>query len=71
MCCGQKRTALKASGNFNPNVVNLLYRGAASTHVRGAVSGRLYRFSRPNEVQAIDARDAVYIMQTRMFRQVP
>ena len=72
MCCGQKRSSLRAIEAPDPRVVNLFYCGAlASTQFRGAVTGHLYQFSRPHPTQTVDWRDATQMMQTRMFRQVP
>jgi hypothetical protein len=48
----------------------LMYYGYASVSVRGPVSGRLYQFSRQQPVQAVDARDALSILKTRLFRRI-
>jgi hypothetical protein len=48
----------------------LMYYGYASVSVRGPVSGQLYQFSRQQPVQAVDARDAVSILKTRLFRRI-
>jgi hypothetical protein len=53
----------------NPNLT-LMYYGYASVSVRGPVSGKLYQFSRQQPVQAVDARDAVSILKTRLFRRI-
>jgi hypothetical protein len=72
MCCGQKRSSLKASETPDSTTVKLFYCGdRASTQFRGAVTGHLYQFSRPHPTQTVDWRDATQMMQTRMFRQVP
>jgi hypothetical protein len=70
MCCGQKRSALKADGTQNSIIVKLLYCGQSSAQIRGAVTGQLYQFSRPHPIQPVDPRDASSMMQTRMFKQV-
>ena len=51
-------------------VFSLMYYGYASVSVRGPVSGQLYQFSRQQPVQAVDARDAVSILKTRLFRRI-
>jgi len=51
-------------------VYTLMYFGYASVSVRGPVSGQLYQFSRQQPVQAVDARDAVSILKTRLFRRI-
>jgi hypothetical protein len=38
--------------------------------IRGAVTGHIYQFSPLNPVQAVDRRDAAFIVQTRLLRQV-
>jgi hypothetical protein len=70
MCCGQKRSALKASGNAQQAGLNLRYSGSSPVSVRGPVTGHLYQFSKLQPVQGIDARDAASILRTRLFRQV-
>ena len=51
-------------------VFTLMYYGYASVSVRGPVSGQLYHFSRQQPVQAVDARDAISILKTRLFRRI-
>jgi hypothetical protein len=53
----------------NPSFT-LMYYGYASVSVRGPVSGQLYQFSRQQPVQAVDARDALSILKTRLFRRI-
>lgn len=53
----------------NP-IFTLMYYGHASVGVRGPASGQLYQFSRQKPVQAVDARDAVSILKTRLFRRI-
>jgi len=50
--------------------LDLMYFGYAQVSVRGPVSGCLYQFSRQQPVQAVDARDAVSILKTRLFRRI-
>ena len=70
MCSGETRSKLKEEGSPSPAVVSLLYYGHAKVDIRGPVTGALYRFSRRQPVQPVDARDAVAILRTRLFRQV-
>lgn len=69
MCCGQTRSDLKANGSASQQALKLMYYGHAAVNVRGPVTGRLYQFSQFHPVQSVDARDAVSILKTRLFRQ--
>lgn len=69
MCCGQTRSDLETNGSANQHALNLMYYGHAAVNVRGPVTGQLYQFSRVHPVQSVDARDAVSILKTRLFRQ--
>ena len=70
MCSGEQRTSLKAEGTQSRATVKLLYYGHAKVNIRGPVTGALYQFSRLQPAQSVDARDAVAILRTRLFRQV-
>jgi hypothetical protein len=73
MCCGQKRSALRAissDGTVEEGFLKLLYYGHAPLQIRGPVTGQLYQFSSGSPVQAVDGRDAVSMLRTRLFRQV-
>lgn len=67
MCCGQKRSALRAAGKVQQTDLNLHYFGYSTMNVRGPVTGQLYQFSKLQPVQPVDARDAVSILRTRLF----
>ena len=67
MCCGQKRSALRAAGNAQQADLNLHYFGYSPMNVRGPVTGQLYQFSKLQPVQPVDARDAASILRTRLF----
>jgi len=69
MCCGQTRSSLKANGNATQAAMNLMYQGHTPVNVRGPVTGQLYQFSQMHPVRPVDARDAVSILKTRLFRQ--
>lgn len=51
------------------SVVSVRYLGAAPIVVRGAISGRAYRFALGNAVQAVDARDMPRLLQKGIFRR--
>ena len=69
MGCGQVRSSLRANGTANEAGLKLSYSGYAPVHVCGPLTGQLYQFSRLHPVQTVDARDAVSILRTRLFRQ--
>ena len=46
-----------------------MYCGHAPVNVRGPFTGQLYPFSRLHPMQTVDARDAVSILKTKLFRQ--
>lgn len=54
-----------------PELVRLRFQGVAPVSVRGPVTEMLYRFSQQCPVQTVDARDALPILSTRLFRRVP
>ena len=47
----------------------LRYVGASSVSVRGPVTRREYRFSSLQQLQRVDARDAVHLLRTRAFQK--
>jgi hypothetical protein len=49
--------------------LKLTYPGHAPVNVHGPFTGQLYQFSRLHPVQTVDARDAMSILKTRLFRQ--
>jgi len=69
MCCGQKRSALRAPQAPPDPALNLHYFGASPIHIRGSFTGRLYQFSRLHPVQPVDPRDAQLLLETQRFRQ--
>lgn len=73
MCnCGNKRENFASAESFqlssrvnfaNPGTkmwpdVSFEYTGKSALSVRGTISGKNYRFSKPGDVQLIDYRDA-------------
>jgi len=69
MCCGQARSSLRANGTANQGALKLSYPGYAPVTVWGPFTGQLYQFSQQHPVQTVDARDAVSILNTKLFRQ--
>lgn len=91
-CCGQGRTALRASQAIQtpkaprmPRPVvkpvvyvsghtatradtPMLYPGAAPVTLRGAVSGRWYRFTVSRSVQLVDVRDVADLLRKGFSR---
>jgi len=59
---------LNPGGNFRPTI-DLRYMESAAIQVRGSITGRLYRFSAAQPLQAVDARDAAALLGTRLFRR--
>lgn len=50
-------------------MVTLRYLAAAPILVRGALTGRHYRFSPANAIQEVDTRDAGILLRTMLFRR--
>ena len=48
----------------------MIYRGNGSAQIRGRVTGQIYQFPRQQPVQAVDPRDAVGLIGTRLFSPV-
>ncbi len=55
-------------GDFG--LVKMQYRGNGSAQIRGRVTGYVYQFPRQEPVQAVDPRDAVMFIRTRLFTPV-
>ena len=54
----------------NFGAVQMIYRGNGSAQIRGRVTGQIYQFPRQQPVQAVDPRDAVGLISTRLFSPV-
>lgn len=50
--------------------VHFVYTGKTALTVSGNATGKLYRFAKPGEEQAIDFRDAAAMMQVPVLRRV-
>ena len=85
MCnCGNKRDALSSQRSLQlsnkENIarqeskmwpdVNFEYTGKTALSVRGNVSGKSYRFSKPGEVQLIDYRDAASLTAINVLKRL-
>jgi len=70
MNAGESEEEPKRERNRALPSLDLMYFGYAQVSVRGPVSGYLYQFSRQQPVQAVDARDAVSMLKTRLFRRI-
>jgi hypothetical protein len=67
----QEEVALNPDRVVDFGAVKMLYRGNGSAQIRGRVTGQIYQFPRQQPVQAVDPRDAVALIHTRLFTPVP
>lgn len=67
---GREQVAVKQSKFVNFGSVQMVYRGNGSAQIRGRVTGHVYQFPRQQPVQAVDPRDAVELIRTRLFSPV-
>lgn len=85
MCnCGNKREALASPASFqlssrsnfsSPGTkmwpdVHFEYTGKTALSMRGTISGKNYRFSKPGDVQLVDYRDASSIMGVPVLKRL-
>jgi len=70
MSYGREQVTLKQSQFVNFGSVQMIYRGNGSAQIRGRVTGHVYQFPRQQPVQAVDPRDAVELIRTRLFSPV-
>jgi hypothetical protein len=68
--CGEKEFDAESGGIEPHTEVPVRFCGGLAVSVSGPATERIYRFSYENPVQAVDARDAVSIVKTGLFRQV-
>lgn len=66
----QERANLTPDEFVNFGAVKMIYRGNGSARIRGRVTGQIYQFPRQEPVQAVDPRDAVGLIRTRLFSPV-
>jgi hypothetical protein len=66
----QETSSLKPELVVDFGSVMMQYRGNGSAQIRGRVTGQIYQFQRQQPVQAVDPRDAVSLIRTRMFTPV-
>lgn len=70
MNLAQERLSSKPQQYLNFGAVKMVYRGNGSAQIRGRVTGQVYQFPRQQPVQAVDPRDAVGLISTRLFSPV-
>ena len=70
MATSQPQIPLKPYQCVDFGAVKMLYRGNGSAQIRGRVTGQIYQFPREQPVQAVDPRDAVALIRTRLFSPV-
>jgi hypothetical protein len=70
MDCIQKQVTSKPDQFVNFGAIQMVYRGNGSAQIRGRVTGQIYQFPRQQPVQAVDPRDAVGLIGTRLFSPV-
>jgi len=63
-----KRSELAAGGAEASAQLNLRYCGNQPMDLRGAATGKAYRFSPQQPVQPVDPKDAVFLLACRLFR---
>ncbi len=68
MCCGQKRSEIRANGTPQNAGLNLRYSGQPQVYVRGSATGNVYQFSPMQPVQPVDPQDAVTLLASPLFR---
>lgn len=79
-CCGKNLFTRDFSGESadpapsdpapRPASVRFRYGGERALSTRGAITGRIYRFSRPGEELLVDARDAPGMAGVPRLRRV-
>ncbi len=70
MECRKEPANVKPNQLVNFGAVQMVYRGNGSAQIRGRVTGHIYQFPRQQPVQAVDPRDAVGLIGTRLFSPV-
>jgi len=70
MSCGPQQASVKPGQLIDFGAVKMIYRGNGSAQIRGRVTGQIYQFPRQQPVQAVDPRDAVGLIRTRLFSPV-
>ncbi len=70
MGSAQQQISVKPNQFVDFGAVKMVYRGNGSAQIRGRVTGQIYQFPRQQPVQAVDPRDAVELIRTRLFSPV-
>jgi hypothetical protein len=64
-CCGDKKKSVSRPA---PGA-RVVYSGTAPVDVRGAATGRIYRFSIPGQALYVDSRDAPSLVKMPFLKQ--
>jgi hypothetical protein len=67
MWFGAKRSGLRESAALLNTALELRYTGQSDMCVQGSVTGSVYQFSPSEPVQPVDARDARFLLGSRLF----
>jgi hypothetical protein len=67
MWFGAKRSGLSESATLQNSALCLRYSGQSDMCVQGSVTGSVYQFSPSEPVQPVDARDARFLLGSRLF----
>jgi hypothetical protein len=67
MWFGAKRSGLSNIATFQNAALRLRYTGQSEMCVQGSVTGSVYEFSPSEPVQPVDARDARFLLGSRLF----
>jgi hypothetical protein len=67
MLFGRKQSGLRDDATSVHAALHLRYTGQSEMCVQGSVSGSVYQFSPTQPVQPVDARDARFLLGSRLF----
>ena len=68
MLCDRKQSGFHPEASAAVSSVKLVYYGNEDINLRGPITGQTYEFSRFDPIQAVDSRDAIPFLDTRIFR---
>jgi hypothetical protein len=67
MLFGRKQSRLRDAATSLNAALHLRYTGQSEMCVQGSVTGSVYQFSPTQPVQPVDARDARFLLGSRLF----
>jgi hypothetical protein len=67
MLFGRKQSGLRDAATSLNAALHLRYTGQSDMCVQGSVTGSVYQFSPTQPVQPVDARDARFLLGSRLF----